>query len=69
VQPRSRRPVRDAQRLGHRHEGQANVVMQDEDGALVEREPTKRLLELVTVRDHLNVVDVARDIGVKHANG
>jgi hypothetical protein len=43
--------------------------MQDEDGALIEWEPPERPLQLVTVRDRLDVVDVARDIGVKHANG
>jgi hypothetical protein len=43
--------------------------MQDEDGALVEREPAKGLLQLVTVSDHLDVVGVARDVDGKHANG
>jgi hypothetical protein len=43
--------------------------MQDEDGALVEREPAEGPLQLVTVRDLLDVIDVARDIGVKHAYG
>jgi hypothetical protein len=34
--------------------------MRDEDGAMVEREPTEGPLQLVTVRNHLDVVDVAR---------
>ena len=69
LQPRARRPVRDAERFGHCHEGQAHVVVQDKYGALVERKPAKGLLQLVTVRDHLDVVDVAGDIGRKHAKG
>ena len=43
--------------------------MQDEDGALVEWELAKGPLQLVTVRDGLHVVDAARDVSVKHADG
>ncbi len=69
VQTRSRRPVWDAEGLSHRHERQAHVVMEDEDGALVEREPAEGLLQLVSVGDLLDVVHVTRDVGVKHVNG
>ena len=69
VQTRSRSPVRDAERFGHRHQGQAHVVMQHEDRALVEGEPAKGLLQLVTVHNRLDVVGVARNAGVKHTNG
>ena len=37
--------------------GRPDVVMQDEDSALVDREPAKGPLQLVTVRDLLDVVD------------
>ena len=37
--------------------------------APVEREPPEGLLQLVSVGDRLDVVDAARHIGPKHANG
>ena len=62
-------PVRDAERLSHRHEGQARVVMEDEDSTLIEREPAEGLLQLVTVGDRLVVVRVARPIDREDAHG
>ena len=56
VQSRTRGAVRDTEGLGHRHEGHAHVVMQDEHRALVEREPAERVLELVAIGDRLEVV-------------
>ena len=60
MQPRPRRAVRDAERLGHRHEGQAHVVVQDEHRALVERELAERLLQLVAIGDRLELVGRVR---------
>jgi hypothetical protein len=64
VESRSCGALRDAERLGHRHEGQARVVMEDEDSPLVERKPAEGLLQLVAVGDRLKVVaSLARSIG------
>lgn len=43
--------------------------MQDEDGALVEWQPAKRLVQLVTVGDFLHVVHATRHVRVKQMNG
>jgi hypothetical protein len=51
VEARTCGPYRDAERLGHRHEGQAHVVVQDEHRALVEREPAECALQLVAIVD------------------
>ena len=69
MESRSRRAVRDAERLGHRHEGHARVVMKDEDGALVERQPAEGLLQLVAIRDRSEFVRVARPIDREKAYG
>ena len=60
VESRSGGAVRDAERLGDHHEGQAHVVVEDEHRPLVEREPAERLLQLVAVEKRLDVVDVVR---------
>ena len=65
VESRTRRPVRDPESLGHRHEGQAHVVMEDEDRALVERQPAERLLQLVACGDAVHSsTSFARSIGM-----
>jgi hypothetical protein len=45
------------------------VVVQHEDRALVEGEPAKRLVQLVSVRDRLDIVYFTCDVGLEHANG
>ena len=69
MQSGSGRPFRDAQCLGNGDEGQANVVVQDEDRPLVDREPAKCLLELVAVGDALDVVVLARRVRREDPNG
>ena len=61
VKSRPGRSVRDAERFGDRHEGQAHVVVEDEDGPLVERELAECPLQLVAIVDRSNVV---REVGL-----
>jgi hypothetical protein len=56
MQPRAGRPVRDAERLGNVHQWQTHVVVEDEDGPLIERELAERPLQLVAVEECSNVV-------------
>ena len=51
VQARSGRPRGDLQHLGDLHERQPEVVVQDEDRPLVDREPAERPLQFVAVGD------------------
>ena len=51
VQARSGRARGDLQHLGDLHERQPEVVVQDEDRPLVDREPAERPLQFVTVGD------------------
>ena len=69
MQSGSGRPFRDAECLGNGDEGQANVMVQDEDRPLVDREPAKCLLELVAVGDALDVVVLARRVRREDPNG
>ncbi len=49
VQARSGRPRGDLQHLGDLHERQPEVVVQDEDRPLLDREPAERPLQFVAV--------------------
>ena len=51
VQSRSGRARGDLQHLGDLHERQPEVVVQDEDRPLVDREPAERPLQFVAVGD------------------
>ena len=51
VQAGTGSPRRNFQELGDLHQREADVVMQDEDRTLLERQLSKRSLELVTVGD------------------
>ena len=51
MQSRSGRAGGDLEHLGDLHERQPEVVVQDEDGPLVDREPAEGPLELVAVGD------------------
>jgi len=69
MKSRASGPVRDAERLGHRHEGQSNVVMQDEDCALVEREPAEGLLQFVAIWERLDAVRLDGPLEREDADG
>jgi hypothetical protein len=56
MESRSGRPGRDAEQFGDLDEGQADVVVEYEDGPLLHREPTVRTLELIAVRDRVGIV-------------
>ena len=49
VKSRADRPCRSAEQVGDLGRGVAHVVMQDEDGAFIRREPSESALELVAV--------------------
>ena len=51
MKARLRRAQRDAQRLGHGRHGQPFVVVEDEDGSLIDAQPTKAAFELVAIGD------------------
>ena len=51
VESRSGRPRGDLEDLGDLHEGQPEVVVQDEDRPLVDREPAEGALQLVAIGD------------------
>jgi hypothetical protein len=51
VESRSSRPRRDAEGVGDLDEGQPNVVVQDEDRSLLDREASKRPIECVAIGD------------------
>src|SRR3989304_2772129 len=57
MQSRPGRAVWNAEHLGHRHEGKAHVVMEDEHRPLVEREPAERRLQLVAVVNGAKTVE------------
>jgi hypothetical protein len=56
VETRSGRPRGDLEKFGDLHEGQPEVVMQDEDRPLFDGEPAIRPLQLVTVGDGIAAV-------------
>ncbi len=60
VQSGLRGPEWDVESVGHLVQGQIEVVMEDEDGALLERQPPEGALELVAVVDAQNLVGVVR---------
>ena len=56
MESRSGRARGDLQELGDLHERQPEVVVQDEDGTLVDRNPREGPLELVAVGDEPRVI-------------
>ena len=60
MQSRAGRPRRDVERLGDLDEGQPEVVVQDEDGPLLDREFPEPPLELIPVDDREAGVRVGR---------
>ena len=57
-----RGPERDAESVRDLGQRQIEVVVEDEDRALLEGEPSKRPLELVTVVDRQGAAGVVRPI-------
>ncbi len=51
MESRSGRPGRDLEEFGDLHEGQPEVVVQDEDRSLFDREPAERPLQFVAIGD------------------
>ncbi len=56
MQSRSGGTGRDAEHLGDLHERQPEVVVQDEDRPLIDREPAEGPLQFVAVGDGVGVV-------------
>jgi hypothetical protein len=56
VEPGLGGPERDVEAVGHLGQGEPQVVVQDEDGALVGRKPPEAPLELVAIVDGQDVV-------------
>jgi len=51
MEARSGGAGRDAERLGNLDQGEPEVVVQDEDGSLVERDVAEGPFQLVTIRE------------------
>ena len=51
MESRSGRARRDAEHLGDLHEGESDVVMQDEHGSLLDREVSESTFKLVAIGD------------------
>jgi len=55
--------------MGDLDQREAEVVMKDEDGSLIEREPSEQALQLVAVGDRGDVVDGVGPVDWDDANG
>ena len=53
METRSSRPGRDAERLGDLDQGQALVVVQDEDGAMLDAQAPEGAIERVAIVDEI----------------
>ena len=56
MESRSGRPGGDLEEFGDLHEGQPEVVVQDEDRSLFDREPAECPLEFVAIGDGVGAV-------------
>ena len=63
MQSRAGRPGRDAERLGDLDQGQAQVVMEHEDRAVLDRQAAKRAVEGVAVTDRGDAIRPGRPVG------
>src|SRR5687767_9600759 len=68
VKSRSGGPRRDAERLGNLDQGQPEVVVQDEDSPLVERDMSEGALDLVSVRELAARIGGRGTAEIEHSN-
>jgi hypothetical protein len=68
MQARTGRPSRDVEKLRDLDEGEPEVVVQDEDRALLDRKPGERALEGVTIHDADRRVGRRRSLDREYPN-